>query len=80
MLLSVERVLLLPAMPEAAWLSSPVSFLAIPSLHFWDAVLRSVSRVVHAFWAVEFGMGGSAVAVATSVASFWQLAVTAEAL
>ncbi len=74
------RVPLLPDIPEAAWLSDPVSFLAIPSLHFCDALLRSFNKEVHAFWAVELGMGGSAFAVATSVANFWQLAVTAEGL
>jgi len=55
---------------EVAWLSSPVLFLATPSLHFWDAVLRLFINDVHNRWAVELGIGGSAFAVATSVASF----------
>ena len=43
-------------------------------------MLRTFNKDVHAFWAVELGMGGNAFAVVTSVANFWQLAVTAEGL
>ena len=67
-------------MAEDAWLSSPVSFLATPSVHFWAAVLSPLSTDVHSCCAVELGIGGSALAVATSVVSFWQLADTADGL
>jgi len=63
---------------EDAWLSSLASFLAAPSVHFWAAVLRPLSKEVHSCCAVELGMGGKALADATSVVSFWQLVVTAD--
>jgi len=67
-------------MAEDAWLSLAVSFLATPSVHFCAAVLRPLSADAHSCCAVELGIRGSALAVATSVVSFWQLADTVDGL